>query len=571
MIPTLSQADKMVEFVDIAPVSSSIIMVVGVGGGGSNAVNHMYKLGIADVSFMVCNTDRQALGRSPIPTQIRLGETLTEGLGAGNNPERGRAAAEESIEEIKEVFREKNIKMVFVTAGMGGGTGTGAAPVIAKAAKEMGILTVAIVTIPFKTEGPKRIMQALNGIEEIRHNVDSLLVVNNENINEIYGDLTLSEAFGKADDILAAAAKSIADIITQENHINVDFADVQTVMKDSGIALMGSAQGSGENRALEVAEAAMNSPLLNHRDIAGAKNVLLTITSGNKEVKMTETRAITQFVQDRTELGLGTDLIWGAGTDKSLGDDIRITIIATGFGVDSIPMIRDRYVDVVGPASRAERGGGRDAQDTPAPQPRQTISLIDQETGGASAGRADKKSRAGLGDEGDEFAVVTRDRNEPQFEATHTVYDRPSVSIADRQREAVVIEERKPAVEIPVVVPEVSQPVQDGGQQPAADMPAASVAAGMQPAEAPVVPEPVVEEPAKPVPAQEPNDDDITALTEEQIENIPAYIRRRMKIYAGGAPAGGKVSRETLKNEGGHGGSHSRGGGAADGGHHLFD
>ena len=359
----------MVEFVDIAPVSSSIIMVVGVGGGGSNAVNHMYKLGITDVSFMVCNTDRQALERSPVPIRIRLGESLTEGLGAGNKPERGRAAAEESIEEIREVFQEKNIKMVFVTAGMGGGTGTGAAPVIAKAAKEMGILTVAIVTIPFKTEGRRRIMQALEGIEEIRHNVDSLLVVNNENIHEIYGELTLSEAFGKADDILATAAKSIADIITQEYRINVDFADVQTVMKDSGIALMGSARGSGENRALEVAEAAMSSPLLNHKDISGAKNVLLNITSGSREVTLTETYQITQFVQERTGNDNATDLIWGAGTDDSLGDDIRITVIATGFDIDSIPAVRDRYAEIVGRDPNRKNTGA--AGGTEPAQPRQ--------------------------------------------------------------------------------------------------------------------------------------------------------------------------------------------------------
>lgn len=547
----------MVEFVDIAPVSSSIIMVVGVGGGGCNAVNHMYKLGIADVSFMVCNTDWQALGKSPIPNQVRLGT----GLGAGNKPPVGRAAAEASIDEIKEIFSEKDIKMVFVTAGMGGGTGTGAAPVIAKAAKEMGILTVAIVTIPFKTEGPRRIMQALNGIEEIRHNVDSLLVVNNENINEIYGDLTLSEAFGKADDILAEAAKSIADIITQENRVNVDFADVRTVMKDSGIALMGSACGSGEKRALEVAEAAMNSPLLNHRDVAGAQNVLMTITSGNKEVKMSEVYEITQFLQNKTGLGLGTDLIWGAGTDKSLDDDIRITIIATGFGVDSIPMIRDRYVDVVGPASKPERDGKEHLRDAPAPQ-RQTISLIDQETGSGSAGRPDRKTRTE--DEGDEFAVVTRDREEPA-PVIAMGYDRPSVSIADRQREKMQ-EEWKPAVEVPVV-PEMPQ--QTAGEwQSVVESPQPQLSQ-QSVAEPETVPPVTAESAAEPEPAS-PDKEDITALTEEQIERIPAYLRRRMKLYAG-APAGGKVSRETLKNEGGHGGSHSRGGGAADGEPHLFD
>ncbi|MDE5945148.1 MAG: cell division protein FtsZ [Rikenella sp.] len=552
----------MVLFVYLARGCWYIIRVWGVGGAGGNAVNHMFKLGIADVSFMVCNTDRQALGRSPIPTQVRLGETLTEGLGAGNRPERGRAAAEESIEEIKEIFREKHIRMVFVTAGMGGGTGTGAAPVIAKAAKEMGILTVAIVTIPFKTEGPRRIMQALEGIEEIRHNVDSLLVVNNENINEIYGDLTLSEAFGKADDILASAAKSIADIITQENHINVDFADVQTVMRDSGIALMGSACGSGENRALEVAEAAMNSPLLNHRDIAGAKNVLLTITSGNKEVKMTETRAITQFVQDRTGLGLGTDLIWGAGIDKSLGDDIRITIVATGFGVDSIPMIRDRYAEVVGhDLKREAQVGGRGegcSEVQNVPPKRETISLIDLDSQTAKSAKAKERDGGGAGD--GEFAVVTHQEAEVAARGEH-----------DEPRR--IIEAPLPQQPVPPVPP-IQQPTfqqsQSGEVAPAVGDEEVAVAempsVGAERETTAVVEVAVVEEA---VPEQSDKQQDkgdamfaITELSDDELENIPAYIRRRMKIEAETLPAGSKVSRETLKND--------SAGWKKDGGH-LFD
>lgn len=527
----------MVEFVDIAPVSSSIIMVVGVGGGGSNAVNHMYKLGITDVSFMVCNTDRQALERSPIPTKIRLGESLTEGLGAGNNPERGRAAAEESIEDIKEVFREKNIKMVFVTAGMGGGTGTGAAPVIAEAAKTMGILTVAIVTLPFTTEGPRRIKQALEGIERIRHNVDSLLVVNNENINEIYGDLTLSEAFGKADDILASAAKSISDIIMQENRINVDFADVRTVMADSGIALMGSAQGSGEDRAREVTEAAMSSPLLNHRDIAGAKNVLLTITSGTKEVKMTETRAITQFVQDRTGLDLGTDLIWGAGTDETLGDDIRITIIATGFDIDSIPMIRERYAKVVGADSERDSRQGRAGMGSVGTQQskRETISLVDLDSNPAK-----KKAKTG-GDGMEGFAVVTHQETEG----------------GDRRAEEISVIE-------PSVRTESATSMGTGGKtqgrqsvtvhsEPAQNVAEPDAIAGgnfgagetVGAPEGIAVEEQVGNRGREEVPPVAP----VTALSEDELENIPAFIRRRMKIEAEALPAGSKVSRETLKND----------------------
>ena len=546
----------MVEFVDIAPVSSSIIMVVGVGGGGSNAVNHMFKLGITDVSFMVCNTDRQALERSPIPTKIRLGETLTEGLGAGNKPERGRAAAEESLEEIKDVFREKNIKMVFVTAGMGGGTGTGAAPVIAKAAKEMGILTVAIVTIPFKTEGRRRIMQAIEGIEEIRHNVDSLLVVNNENIHEIYGELTLSEAFGKADDILATAAKSIAEIITQEYRVNVDFADVQTVMKDSGIALMGSARGSGDNRALEVAEAAMSSPLLNHKDISGAKNVLLNITSGSREVTLTETYQITQFMQERTGNDNSTDLIWGAGTDESLGDDIRITVIATGFDIDSIPAVRDRYAEIVDKDPNMRRqsvAGGRVAGEPVQPK-RETISLVDLDNNAAKA----KKPKAGSAqDGGDDFAVVTHDGSS-ETGADVSGYDDyvPSATSVNTPYVEPVMQ----AQQQPVYVPE---PVSTPEVQAVADHVVTSdlaVAAGAENNDPVQQAEPVVPVAAAP---EEAPISPVTALTEEELENIPAFIRRRMKIEAETLPAGSKVSRETLKGDG-TSGNVKKGG-------HLFD
>lgn len=533
----------MVEFVDIEPVSSSIIMVVGVGGGGSNAVNHMFKLGITDVSFMVCNTDRQALQRSPIPTKIRLGETLTEGLGAGNKPERGRAAAEESIEEIKELFRDKNIKMIFVTAGMGGGTGTGAAPVIAKAAKELGILTVAIVTIPFKTEGRRRIMQAIEGIEEIWHNVDSLLVVNNENIHEIYGDLTLSEAFGKADDILATAAKTIAEIITHEYRVNVDFADVQTVMKDSGIALMGSARGGGENRALEVAEAAMSSPLLNHKDISGAKNVLLNITSGNKEVTLTETYQITEFVQNRTGNDNTTDLIWGAGIDESLGDDICITVIATGFDIDSIPAVRDRYAEVVGHGdSKSKTGAGQQAvADVPK---RETISLIDMDHNTDQS----KKPKV-LSDSDADFNVVTHGQSatviNPYQEA---IYVAPVPAQNVPVPTWTIPEPRMVTVDVPsIIVPHQIQelqeqvinvdqlPLQNGSGVTVSDV----VTSVLDQDELVDVASKESEYSAQPV----------TSLTEDELDNIPAYIRRRMNIKAGELPVGSKVSRETLKGD----------------------
>lgn len=329
----MSEENNIIDF-EIPKLSPSIIMVTGVGGGGSNAVNHMYELEIADVSFMVCNTDPQALRNSPVPLKVRLGQN---GLGAGNNPEKGRQAALESLDEIIEIYKRESTKMVFITAGMGGGTGTGAAPVIARAAKEMGILTVAIVTIPFKTEGPKRMRQAYQGIEELRGCVDSLLLINNENIQEIFGKLTLSEAFGKADDILATAARGIAVVITRENTINVDFADVQTVMTDSGVALMGSGRASGEDRAMKVANMALESPLLNHNDIAGAKNILINITSGEEEITLEETYMITEYIQERA--GNNADIIWGAGKDDSLGSDIEVTIIATGFDYTQMNMV----------------------------------------------------------------------------------------------------------------------------------------------------------------------------------------------------------------------------------------
>ena len=329
----MSDVKDIIDF-EIPKLSPSIIMVTGVGGGGSNAVNHMFELEIADVSFMVCNTDPQALRNSPVPVTVRLGQN---GLGAGNNPEKGRQAALESLDEIIEIYKREGTKMVFITAGMGGGTGTGAAPVIARAAKELGILTVAIVTLPFKTEGPKRMRQAQQGIEELRGCVDSLLLINNENIQEIFGKLTLTEAFGKADDILATAARGIAEVITRENTVNVDFADVQTVMSDSGVALMGSGRASGEDRAMKVANMALESPLLNHNDIAGAKNILINITSGDEEITLEETYMITEYIQERA--GNNADIIWGAGKDDALGQDIEVTIIATGFDYAQMNMV----------------------------------------------------------------------------------------------------------------------------------------------------------------------------------------------------------------------------------------
>ncbi|MFP4023751.1 MAG: cell division protein FtsZ [Thiohalospira sp.] len=326
-------ADDLMNF-DLPVDRSSIIKVIGVGGGGSNAVNHMFKQGIKDVNFIVCNTDAQALSNSPVTVKVQLGESLTEGRGAGNKPEIGRQAAIENLDDVVEVMGG-NTKMVFITAGMGGGTGTGAAPVIAKAAKEMGLLTIAIVTIPFRFEGTRRINQAIEGINEIEKYVDSLLVINNEKLREVCGNLKFSEAFSYADNILATAAKGIAEIITVPGYINVDFADVETVLTNSGVALMGTGMAKGEDRAVNAVQQALTSPLLNDNDINGTENILLNITFGNDEITMDEIGEIADFVNN--EVGSNPNIIWGTGYDEKLEDQISITIIATGFESNSIP------------------------------------------------------------------------------------------------------------------------------------------------------------------------------------------------------------------------------------------
>ncbi len=313
---------------DLPKDTSSIIKVIGVGGGGSNAVNHMFKQGIKGVDFIVCNTDRQALDISPVPLKVQLGASLTDGCGAGSIPEIGKNSAIENIDEIRAIL-STGTKMVFVTAGMGGGTGTGAAPVVAQIAKDMGILTVGIVTVPFGFEGRKRRQQAEEGLDEMRKNVDTLLVINNEKLREISGNLSIGNAFSQADDVLAMAAKGIAEVISVTGNINVDFNDVNTVMKNSGVAIMGSASAGGENRAIEAVQHALSSPLLNDNDISGAKYVLLNITYGENEVLMDEITAITDFIQD--EAGSTADVIWGHGFDANLGEKLSVTIIATGF------------------------------------------------------------------------------------------------------------------------------------------------------------------------------------------------------------------------------------------------
>lgn len=313
---------------DLPKGDSPIIKVIGVGGGGSNAVNHMYKQGIVGVDFAICNTDNQAMEQSPVPTKIQLGPNLTEGRGAGSKPNVGKLACEESIEDVKK-YLGADCKMLFVTAGMGGGTGTGAAPIIARTAREMDILTVGIVTLPFTFEGRRRTSQGSEGLEELKQHVDTLIVISNDKLRQIHGNLSISDAFGKADNILTTAAKGIAEIITVPGYVNVDFEDVNTVMRESGVAIMGTAMADGDDRARVAVDQALHSPLLEDNDIRGAKHILLNITSGTREVTMDEIFEITEFVQE--EAGYGTDLIWGNCYDESLGEKICVTVIATGF------------------------------------------------------------------------------------------------------------------------------------------------------------------------------------------------------------------------------------------------
>ena len=326
--------------VELPKDKSSIIKVVGVGGGGGNAVNHMYREGINGVDFFICNTDAQALENSPIPNRIQIGNALTEGRGAGSNPEVGRKAAEENIKEIIESLGV-NTQMVFVTAGMGGGTGTGAAPVIAKAAKDMGILTVGIITTPFSFEGGRRCDAAFHGIEESRESVDSLLVISNDRIKEIYGNLPISKAFGYADNVLTTAAKGIAEIITIAGSINVDFEDVKTAMSNSGVSIMGMGLSEGDDRAMRAVNQALNSPLLDDNKIQGASDLLVNISYGDEEATMDEYAAINEFLQ--SQAGRDATLKCGLCFDSSLGNAISVTVIATGFN-----RIENKYKTTLG-------------------------------------------------------------------------------------------------------------------------------------------------------------------------------------------------------------------------------
>ena len=327
-------SDELMNF-DLPVERSSIIKVLGIGGGGNNAVNHMYNEGITDVNFVVCNTDAQALAESRVPVKVQIGEDLTGGEGAGSKPEIGRRAAEENIDQVLKALGG-NTRMVFITTGMGGGTGTGAAPVIARACKEAGLLTIAVVTIPFKSEGKIRIKNAVQGINDLKDHVDSLLVINNEKLREIYGDQTVSVAFAKADDVLTMAVKGIAEIITVAGYINVDFSDVETVMHDSGAAVMGTGSSSGQDRAIQAIEEAISSPLLNSNDIRGAKSILLNITTGtgDHELTMDELGEITDYIYDVASND--ALIIRGLSKDENIGEEIYVTVIATGFEPNSV-------------------------------------------------------------------------------------------------------------------------------------------------------------------------------------------------------------------------------------------
>ena len=330
----MEEKDNLFEF-NLPKNRSSIIKVIGVGGGGGNAINYMFENGIEGVDFVVCNTDSQALEASPVPTKIQLGTELTEGLGAGSNPEMGRKAAEESIDKVKELL-DANTKMLFITAGMGGGTGTGAAPIIAEVAKEKDILTVGVVTIPFSTEGGNRHQYAIEGLKELRRNVDTLLVINNDKLIEIYGDLTFTQAFAKANEVLNTATKGIAEVISQHLLVNIDLNDARRVLEDSGTAVMGQATASGENRAIEAVKAALDSPLLNDNNIKGAKQVLLKIVTGagEEEIRMLELADIKKKIQEAA--GCEVNIIEGIGIDPELNGEVCVTVIATGFNVKVI-------------------------------------------------------------------------------------------------------------------------------------------------------------------------------------------------------------------------------------------
>ncbi len=417
---------------------ANIIKVIGVGGGGSNAVTHMFTEGIQGVDFIVCNTDYQALEKSPVANKIHLGNRE---LGAGNVPEKGREAAVETTDELREILG-KDTKMLFITAGMGGGTGTGAAPVVAEIARELDILTVGIVTLPFSFEGKRRQQQALLGISELRKHVDALLVISNDKLRQEHGDMKLTQAFKKADDVLKTAAKGIAEIITVTGYVNVDFRDVNTVMRNSGKAIMGSGYAEGENRALHAVEEAVHSPLLDDSEITGAKNILVYITSGTEEVSLDEVIEITEYVQDAT--GNCSDVIWGNGEDMSLGSGINVTLIATGFNepeevdekrhflsdnASNTRLLNSMYDDVTKPKNRPIE----DVEKQPETTQEQEIKVIDKRQINEEVKPQEKDSVRTIHKLGEDDDVLDRNYNNNNT-ANHTSNERGANSTAPTVR-----------------------------------------------------------------------------------------------------------------------------------------
>ncbi|MEY4904819.1 MAG: hypothetical protein RLZZ292_2634 [Bacteroidota bacterium] len=425
---------------DLPRSEQNIIKVIGVGGGGSNAVTHMFKQGIVGVDFAICNTDNQAMDLSPVPIKMQLGPKLTDGRGAGSTPQVGKQACIESIEEVRD-YLANDTKMLFVTAGMGGGTGTGAAPIIAKLAREMGVLTVGIVTLPFTFEGRKRNTQGMEGLDELRKSVDTLIVISNDKLREIYGNLSVKEAFAHADNILTTAAKGIAEIITVPGYVNVDFADVDTVMRNSGVAIMGIASAEGDDRARRAVDEALNSPLLEESNIKGAQNILVNIASGTKEVTMDEIFQITEFVQD--EAGYGTNLIWGNSYDEKLGDKIAVTIIATGFenGKTNVYQQAQNGQTAVRPnAGRTVIDLDEDDRRTsfqPSPPPRNTTSLYEVGLNGLNKNAVDLDARP---------TAAVRTSNFERYQTNHYSTQDPYVvqnTAQNIERERQLEEERR--------------------------------------------------------------------------------------------------------------------------------
>lgn len=533
---------------DMPKDTPSIIKVLGVGGGGSNAVNHMHSQGIKGVDFIICNTDNQALDASAIEYKIQLGASLTEGMGAGSIPDVGRNAAIETIDMIKSEL-SKNTKMLFITAGMGGGTGTGAAPIIAEAARELGILTVGIVTKPFFFEGRKRREQAEKGIEEIRQSVDTLLIINNDKLREMYGNLKMGEAFAQADNVLATAAKGIAEIITRTGHVNVDFEDVKTVMSESGVAIMGSATAEGENRAVVAVERALASPLLNDNDIKGARYVLLNMEFGNEEISMDEIADITDFIQD--EAGQTADIIWGYGNDETLEDNLRVTIIATGF--------------------QSQQEGAPAVATNIQARPQKTVLTLEDEAPSAPANEPVNVSVAPTEPTAAPEPFLKQEEEPNQVQGSIDFGNNPTADFTINEAPAPqdAVSDFEPYIKPTPAQPETTQPLntQPLNTQPLHEMPAEPEIKKVEVNE-PQMSTPTVEntfEPAQPAAPnvasqQEKAEERLKRLSElssrlrtptgiSDLENEPAYKRRKINLDNVPHSSDSSISRFTLSEE----------------------